>query len=909
MTPRKAIAFATAVLTSLCAAVFLWSTGETAEQTRKVTAQNTTISSTRSTKLANVRVSPTAKISHVVVKFKDAAEVRMLGGQLVSKQSLSLSASQSALTPYLASRVRRLFNTQTEESIDQTRQEMQLKLRRQLADLNGYFRVELTSPAEAEALVRNLNQQDEIETAYIAPLPEPAGDIAPPTPNYQPGQDYRKVAPGGVDADYANTLPGGDGTGVKIVDIEGNWMTTHEDLDKAVGGIIAGAPINDQSWRDHGTAVLGEMIAGNNGYGMTGICYGADVGMVSIGSMSAAEAIYTAANSLSAGDLILIELHAPGPHYGFQSRLDQKGYVCMEYWQDNFDAIQYAWARGVTVIEAAGNGAENFDDPLLYGQLFDTLYRNSHAIVAGAGYPAASANDRRRLGFSNYGNRVNLQGYGSGVYTTGYGDMFTGGGDENQYYTASFSGTSSASPIVTGSVACLQGRYKALHGTYLTADVIRTLLVATGSPQLGDLSTHIGPRPDLFAAFAALTGPPSLTVSPILIDTSLSQGVMITTPVWLHNRSISTPVAFTVSGNDSLAKALMPDWLRTSPNAGTVNPSDSARIDITVDAAILPSRVGQYKGIVQIHWGPTPLPLDSLTQIPVFLRVPCSDTTYSAVASWEAGGPGFAWIDARTLGSKIPNTSYYSSGVDPRDDGTAGPLPIGFSFPYFDSSYSSMFVGVNGAISFTDTNLNVGGLFSGLPMPGVPFKTFVSAFWSDLLIDSVKVQPAGVYVYKSPTLDTIVIEWYRLANFVNADTLTNFEIILTSAGRIKFQYQQVVSSTLNQSALLGISEIECRALDWFNNNDIPAHLVVNSTAVQFTPRRLKMSGEVDGSPGIDIGDLMFLVDFLTGTGPAPSPYLMGDVNCDATVDIGDVLFMADFLKSVGPEPCLVWLTL
>ena len=65
--------------------------------------------------------------------------------------------------------------------------------------------------------------------------------------------------------------------------------------------------------------------------------------------------------------------------------------------------------------------------------------------------------DRSRLSFSTYGSRVDVQGWGHNVTTTGYGGLFTGGGDPNQYYTATFNGTSSASPIVAGAAAALQG--------------------------------------------------------------------------------------------------------------------------------------------------------------------------------------------------------------------------------------------------------------------------------------------------------------------------------------------------------------------------------------------------------------------------------------------------------------------
>ena len=161
------------------------------------------------------------------------------------------------------------------------------------------------------------------------------------------------------------------------------------------------------------------MIAGDNDYGVTGICPGADIGMISVQDRSTAEALYLATANLLPGDIILIELHAPGPHYNFQIRPDQLGYICMEYWQANFDAILYAWAKGIVVIEAGGNGGEDYDDFDLYASLFDTTYRNSHAIIIGAGYEAASPFDLEKYSWSNYGQRVNLQGYGGGVYTTG----------------------------------------------------------------------------------------------------------------------------------------------------------------------------------------------------------------------------------------------------------------------------------------------------------------------------------------------------------------------------------------------------------------------------------------------------------------------------------------------------------
>ncbi|MCH9030938.1 MAG: pentapeptide repeat-containing protein [candidate division Zixibacteria bacterium] len=172
-----------------------------------------------------------------------------------------------------------------------------------------------------------------------------------------------------------------------------------------------GGMIGEQGWRNHGTAVIGEMIGSDNGIGIRGIAPGLQWGYSSIAGTSAANAINSAANALSPGDLILIELHAPGPSFDFESRDDQLGYVAMEFFPAEFVAIQNASLSGIIVCEAAGNGAENFDDPI-YSSVFDTTFRNSFAIMCGAGAPPSGTfgTDRSRLGFSNYGERVNLQG-------------------------------------------------------------------------------------------------------------------------------------------------------------------------------------------------------------------------------------------------------------------------------------------------------------------------------------------------------------------------------------------------------------------------------------------------------------------------------------------------------------------
>jgi len=406
-----------------------------------------------------------------------------------------------------------------------------------LPTLNSYYRV-VADDEKLDELAYKLLETDVVDAAYVKPpmqppvifedaIQPPNPQEAPPvTPNFNARQIYLDAAPAGIDARFAATAPGGKGQGVRIIDIEGAWRFSHEDLVQNQGGVIGGTPSTNIGWRNHGTAVTGEFGGDDNAFGITGICPLANVRAISIfgSGQGSAKAITDAANALSPGDIILIELHAPGPRNNFQDIGGQLGFIAMEFWPDNFAAILFATSvRGVIVVEAGGNGAENLDDPLYNNRPngFPNTWRNpfnlanpqSGAIIVGAGAPPPGTHgqnhgaDRSRLDFSNYGSRVDVQGWGREVTTTGYGDL-QGGSNEDLWYTDVFSGTSSASPIIVGAVGCMQGALRAKSKPLLTPATARNILRTTGSPQQNEpgrpATQRIGNRPNLRQAFTQL---------------------------------------------------------------------------------------------------------------------------------------------------------------------------------------------------------------------------------------------------------------------------------------------------------------------------------------------------------------------------------------------------------------------
>ena len=389
-----------------------------------------------------------------------------------------------------------------------------------------------------DTLAGELLKHAAVEAAYVKPAGEaPAGPLvdveirmndmapseadAPPTsPDFTTRQNYLDAAPGGIDARYAWTLAGGGGAGVRIIDCEWGWRFTHEDLLQNQGGVVAGTATTDPDFVNHGTAVLGEISGDRNNFGITGIAPDAVIS-ASAFSVPSATAIRSAADRLGPGDIILLEIHRPGPNAPNPPQ-GQAGFIAIEWWPDDFAAIRYAVEKGIIVVEAGGNGAENLDAaiydsrpvgfPASWTNPFNPANPSSGAVVVGAGAPPPGTHgqnwgpDRSRLDFSNYGRRVDVQGWGREVTSTGYGDL-QGGADANLWYTNQFSGTSSASPIVVGTLSCVQGILKAGGRIPLTPARARDLLRSTRSPQQDapgrPATQRIGHRPDLRRLIAA----------------------------------------------------------------------------------------------------------------------------------------------------------------------------------------------------------------------------------------------------------------------------------------------------------------------------------------------------------------------------------------------------------------------
>lgn len=431
------------------------------------------------------------------VRFKEGKSVDLVDKFMMIDGNPDLQLQLNGLGEW-----RRTYSI-SEEKMDSLRLVAEKNLNKKLPDLNQDYRFFVNDIMQIDHALSILKESSDVEIVKKAPRLFNAS-----APSYQSFQTYLQNGTTGINAEEVWSFYNNHGEGIKVYDIEYFFNETHTDLPNVT---ICGPTPEDPfggGGGDHGTAVLGEIASLNNGIGTTGIAYESDLffgGCYYDFNYELENALIESTMHLNPNDVVLIEQQTYGPNYD-ESQGSQYGLVAVEWIKEFYDAIQVVVGQGIIVVEAAGNGQQNFDDPI-YSIDNDGHYpflegNGSGAIIVGAGSVGTSDVERSTMWFSNYGSAVSVQGNGESIYSTGYGDLFSDTHDE--FYTADFGGTSGASPIVTGAVALLNSTYFNATGLTLTRDQIVSIFILTGQPQNdGDFTAaeaHIGPLPNIKAA-------------------------------------------------------------------------------------------------------------------------------------------------------------------------------------------------------------------------------------------------------------------------------------------------------------------------------------------------------------------------------------------------------------------------
>ena len=328
---------------------------------------------------------------------------------------------------------------------------------------------------------------------------------------------HAAAAPLGVGADSAAKFLGGRGEGQHLIDVEQGWTLTHDSLlAHRIGPPLAGT-IDDRS-RPHGTAVLGIVCGASTTGGYVGLA--PKVASVHVASTveNLRAAIKTAIDHLAAineadrysgGGVLLLETQAR-----IASSQGGMGHLPIEALPQFFELIAGATGRGITVIEAGGNGRDTVGAPEgidldefvdLNGSRIlrrDSPRGDSGAIIVAAARADVVDGQHERYFSSNFGSRIDCYAWGESVIAPS--------STPTAPFSASacvgdFGETSAAAAIIAGVALIVQGIVAAAQpGRRLAPRQLREIL---GRRALGtrcvSASGEIGVMPDLAKILAA----------------------------------------------------------------------------------------------------------------------------------------------------------------------------------------------------------------------------------------------------------------------------------------------------------------------------------------------------------------------------------------------------------------------
>lgn len=163
------------------------------------------------------------------------------------------------------------------------------------------------------------------------------------------------------------------------------------------------------------------------------------------------------------------------------------------------------------------------------------------------------------------------------------------------------------------------------------------------------------------------------------------------------------------------------------------------------------------------------------------------------MSSQETGGPddfGYTWDDSVAM-NWIDATTGTNTGLS---QGSWNPsiteaIPLGFTFKFYENSYTSVYISSAGAVGFDQDSL-AGETGTGyVPSPDVP-NNFIAPYLATLRVNAAGYD-GQVYYLRGGTAPNryFVVEWHQVNDSIEG--VFTFQVVLQENGDIRFQYSSM----------------------------------------------------------------------------------------------------------------------
>ncbi len=158
---------------------------------------------------------------------------------------------------------------------------------------------------------------------------------------------------------------------------------------------------------------------------------------------------------------------------------------------------------------------------------------------------------------------------------------------------------------------------------------------------------------------------------------------------------------------------------------------------------------------------------------------------YSWIDSNHPGGPAFSWMDISSTGTPV----YLSD-----DDREL--VKLGFDFPFYDETKSSVYISSNGFLSFGSAGA-INYVNQQIPTTSAP-NDIIAPFWDDLY-------PSSGQVHYLKEEDKFTVQFTGVGFYGNSSVDNTFQVVLREDGVIEFFY---LDMTDRASATVGIESFD-----------------------------------------------------------------------------------------------------
>lgn len=152
---------------------------------------------------------------------------------------------------------------------------------------------------------------------------------------------------------------------------------------------------------------------------------------------------------------------------------------------------------------------------------------------------------------------------------------------------------------------------------------------------------------------------------------------------------------------------------------------------------------------------------------------------YTWSTSDEAGGPSHQWEEIQALGTEIPLG----------EDDCQGPFPIGFTFDFFGTPCTQLWVHSCGLVAFTNPGATYSVCYDDpIPSTSQP-NAFIAPFW-----DHLDPSRGGeIYRWQDPAGQRLIIEYHDVLTWAGTLQPHTFQLVLHASGDVEMRYQEVGS--------------------------------------------------------------------------------------------------------------------